>query len=251
LPYLLFLIFMFCSLKASYAQFENVLTQKEAEEKILLLNDYFKMHGDEKIYFNSIYYIVTHELKKEITNFKYSQPHCLEQMIVEFANMYLGALRDNDYPRDPPLPWLDLFTFRGKPTTHLLLGMNAHISYDLPLSLYRISKGAKECSAERIKSDYFELNGFFTKLLPLLNTELKRSYRLMTHQKSLDNGFEEEIVLKIIKAMRREAWESYLEFMSSKNSSEFEELRRNLESKAHAKAVLLKNMNFLVPVAGY
>lgn len=242
---------MFCSLKASYAQFENVLTQKEAEEKILLLNDYFKLHGDEKIYFNSIYSIVTHELKKEVTSPKYSHPHCLEQMIVEFANMYLGALRDNDYPRDPPLPWLDLFTFRGKPTTHLLLGMNAHISYDLPLSLYRISKGTKECSAERIKSDYFELDGFFTKLLPLLNTELKRSYRLMTHQKSLDDGFEEEIVLKIIKTMRREAWKSYLELMGSKNKSELEKLRENLETKAHAKAVLLKNMNFLVPVAGY
>jgi len=250
LKYLLLLLYLLFSLNLSSAQFESIRSEEEAKEKIFWLNDYFRESFDEKIYFNSIYFIVTRELQKERNKSQYSYPHCLERMIVEFANMYLDALSENSHHQSP-LPWQDLFNFEGKPTTHLLLGMNAHISYDLPISLYRISKRMKGCSSDRIKNDYFELNHFFTNLIPHLNRELKETHYFMNQTKSLDFGFEEAIMIKLIKIMRNEAWKSYLKLLSTKNSSEFEISRKNLEKKAHEKAVFIMSLNFFAPQAGY
>nr|WP_275585831.1 DUF5995 family protein [Geodermatophilus sabuli] len=60
---------------------------------------------------------------------------------VDFAGLYLDALaahrRD---PAAPPRPWRQAFGARPDlpPEAHVLLGMNAHINFDLPQSLVRV-----------------------------------------------------------------------------------------------------------------
>ncbi|MFW3169151.1 DUF5995 family protein [Geodermatophilus sp. CPCC 206100] len=60
---------------------------------------------------------------------------------VDFAELYLDALtahrRD---PAAPPRPWRMAFGARRDlpPEAHVLLGMNAHINFDLPQSLVRV-----------------------------------------------------------------------------------------------------------------
>jgi hypothetical protein len=60
---------------------------------------------------------------------------------VDFADLYLDAL--TAYRRDPAaaaLPWRRAFAADPglRPEAHVLLGMNAHINYDLPQSLIRM-----------------------------------------------------------------------------------------------------------------
>jgi hypothetical protein len=60
---------------------------------------------------------------------------------VDFAGLYLDALEA--HRRDPasaPEPWREAFGTRtsARPEAHVLLGMNAHINYDLPQSLVRV-----------------------------------------------------------------------------------------------------------------
>ncbi|RBY88266.1 DUF5995 family protein [Blastococcus sp. TF02A-26] len=60
---------------------------------------------------------------------------------VDFAGLYLDALEA--HRRDPglaPEPWREAFGTRAeaRPEAHVLLGMNAHINFDLPQSLVRV-----------------------------------------------------------------------------------------------------------------
>ena len=65
---------------------------------------------------------------------------------VDFAHLYLDALPA--HRRDPasaPRPWRLAFGARGDlpPEAHVLLGMNAHINYDLPQSLVQMVPAAE------------------------------------------------------------------------------------------------------------
>ncbi|UOY02734.1 DUF5995 family protein [Blastococcus sp. PRF04-17] len=60
---------------------------------------------------------------------------------VDFADLYLDALAAHRAdPLAPPAPWRRAFGARAElpPEAHVLLGMNAHINYDLPQSLVRM-----------------------------------------------------------------------------------------------------------------
>ena len=60
---------------------------------------------------------------------------------VDFAGLYLDALEAHGRdPASPPAPWREAFGAdpATRPEGHVLLGMNAHINYDLPQSLVRV-----------------------------------------------------------------------------------------------------------------
>jgi hypothetical protein len=229
----------------------DIRTEYQARERFSRLNDFFFGTRDEKIYFNGIYFLVTEGLMNERHKSKYRYPECLEAMVVEFANMYLKALKKNQVGLSP-LPWNELFHFKGKPTTHLLLGMNAHISYDLPISIYRVSQRMKQCSAENIKSDYFGLNDFFIDLTPKLNRELKYIDFQLNHTKTFrPEGLKEAIVIELVLTLRDRAWDSFLHLQTAKNQLEYESMKKELESDSHNQALFFKTFNFLLPRVGY
>ena len=63
----------------------------------------------------------------------------VERWDVVFADLYLDALEQWNADRNPPAPWKAAFEAAGDrrvpPLRHVLLGMNAHINYDLPQAL--------------------------------------------------------------------------------------------------------------------
>ncbi len=71
----------------------------------------------------------------------FEEPGWVTTWDVDFAGLYLDALEAHG--RDPasaPEPWREAFGTRAaaRPEAHVLLGMNAHINYDLPQSLVRV-----------------------------------------------------------------------------------------------------------------
>ena len=62
----------------------------------------------------------------------------VERWDVVFAGLYLDALEQWNHQERPPAPWQAAFETTGQrlpPLRHVLLGMNAHINYDLPQAL--------------------------------------------------------------------------------------------------------------------
>jgi hypothetical protein len=85
--------------------------------------------------------------------------------VVDFADRYLHALRGfRDGGPDVPRPWQLAFGAKPDlpPEAHVLLGMNAHINYDLPLSLLAMvppAEFADPFRLDRRRRDHERIDG--------------------------------------------------------------------------------------------
>ena len=102
--------------------------------------------GDERRYFLAVYMRTTAAVKDELehpTLGGFDDPAWTERWDVAFADLYLEALTRWNEDGSAPGPWQIAFETgrsgpRLPPIRHLLLGMNAHINYDLPQALLSV-----------------------------------------------------------------------------------------------------------------
>jgi len=96
--------------------------------------------GDQRRYFHATYQRTTIAVAAEIKRGGFADNEWVERWDVAFADLYLDALEASLAGRVPARPWE--ITFRapaGLPALrHVLLGMNAHINYDLPQALLAV-----------------------------------------------------------------------------------------------------------------
>ncbi len=91
---------------------------------------------DPRLYFLSVYRRMTLAVDGCLQDGFFVDPTWVEAWDVAFADFYLSALQADE----PPGPWVAAFGApRSMPALrHVLLGMNAHINYDLPQSLLAV-----------------------------------------------------------------------------------------------------------------
>jgi hypothetical protein len=96
--------------------------------------------GDQRRYFHATYQRTTIAVAGEIKRGGFADAEWVERWDVAFADLYLEALEASLAGRRPTRPWDIAF---GAPANlpalrHVLLGMNAHINYDLPQALLAV-----------------------------------------------------------------------------------------------------------------
>jgi hypothetical protein len=97
--------------------------------------------ADPARFFLSTYRRTTRAVEHALARRRFEDPAWVSAWLVDFAELYLDALdahrRD---PSSPARPWRLAFGADAglRPEAHVLLGMNAHINYDLPQSLIRM-----------------------------------------------------------------------------------------------------------------
>jgi hypothetical protein len=239
-----FLILTMLFTKSVYAQ--SLRTPNEL--KLVGINQEHLTTNDSRAYFSSIYLIVTKALNYKIKMNHFNNSHCIELMKERFLVMYFDALKKN---YNAASPWKEAFNFDGKPTTHLMLGMNAHITYDLPLSMYFVGKISTSCSPAEMKDDYFSLNDFFINLTPRLNKELKKVANQIGNNKNRLTQAKEAVISGLIVKLRNGAWNSFLELYEAETMQEFKNKAIWIEYNSRKRAIRYKKMNFLLPNAGY
>jgi hypothetical protein len=97
--------------------------------------------GDPARFFLGTYLRTTQAVRAALDDGRFEDPAWVAEWDVDFAGFYLDALEA--YRREPgsaPDPWRRAFGAARSlpPEAHVLLGMNAHINFDLPQSLLRI-----------------------------------------------------------------------------------------------------------------
>jgi hypothetical protein len=95
--------------------------------------------GDQRQHFHATYLRTTRAVAAELQAGGFGDPAWVERWDVVFADLYLDQLDT----ADPPGPWAVAFAAaKDRPDLpalqHVLLGMNAHINYDLPQSLLAV-----------------------------------------------------------------------------------------------------------------
>jgi hypothetical protein len=96
---------------------------------------------DPRRYFHATYQRTTIAVAQELKRGGgFADPEWVERWDVAFAELYLDALEDAMAGREPARPWAIAFGApAGLPALrHVLLGMNAHINYDLPQALVAV-----------------------------------------------------------------------------------------------------------------
>ena len=102
-----------------------------------------RVAGDERQHFLATYMRTTLAVKAEIEQGRFVDDAWTERWDIAFADLYLDALEAWNARGTAPGPWQIAFeganaTPRVPPIRHLLLGMNAHINYDLPQALIQV-----------------------------------------------------------------------------------------------------------------
>ncbi len=100
--------------------------------------------GDPARHFLGTYLRTTQAVGAAIDAGLFEDPEWVTAWDVDFADLYLDALEAHRRdPDSPPAPWREAFGADPamRPEGHLLLGMNAHINFDLPQSLLRVIGG--------------------------------------------------------------------------------------------------------------
>ncbi|HYK69142.1 MAG TPA: DUF5995 family protein [Streptosporangiaceae bacterium] len=109
--------------------------------------------ADPKRIFHATYLRTTIAVAEEIKRpGGFADPEWTERWDVAFADLYLEALEQLQAGEQPSRPWAIAFAARrGLPVlTSLLLGMNAHINYDLPQALLAVITDEEFDDAELI-----------------------------------------------------------------------------------------------------
>jgi hypothetical protein len=96
--------------------------------------------GDKRRYFHATYLRTTIAVAGEISRGGFADAEWVERWDVVFADLYLEALEGDRAGGIPSRPWAAAFGAPAglPPLRHVLLGMNAHINYDLPQALVAV-----------------------------------------------------------------------------------------------------------------
>ena len=113
---------------------------EELIARMAAVGESLKAAGDQRRYFHATYQRTTIAVADRIRAGGFDDPGWVERWDVAFADLYLDALEDGLAGRRPPGPWAVAFGAPADlpPVRHVLLGMNAHINYDLPQALLAV-----------------------------------------------------------------------------------------------------------------
>ena len=137
--------------------------------------------GSPARHFLATYRRVTIAVGEAAAQGRVEDPAWLGRWDVAFAELYLRAL--DTWREDPaavPGPWREAFTAPAdlEPYLHVLLGMNAHINYDMPQSLLQVLSEADRHDAVLMGSrerDHHALDGVIVALVPQESRHLVRA----------------------------------------------------------------------------
>ena len=99
-----------------------------------------RAEGDQRQYFHATYQRTTIAVAAELRRGGFTDTEWVERWDVAFAGLYLDALDASLAGRQPARPWEIAFRAPAgqPPLRHVLLGMNAHVNYDLPQALLAV-----------------------------------------------------------------------------------------------------------------
>jgi hypothetical protein len=183
--------------------------------------------------FNSLYYTITDRIASELSGPRVTEPGFLELLDVEFAKRYFVALKlwGDDEDTMTPEAWEVLFRRgaddRVSRLAAAMLGVNAHINFDLAMALIATWRQLDTGPGDEIHPDYLLINKIFYDQIPGLRRRYSTPWQLDldTLCGKLDDWSQDLLVL----GTRAMAWEQAERVWA---------LRHDAEDYAHAQLVM-------------
>lgn len=157
--------------------------------------------------FAFVYRRTTAKIQEAILEKRFEDNVRMEKFDVIFANRYINAY-DNFKSQQPiSKSWDTAFQVKNQPFTiiqHLMMGMNAHINFDLGLAAAEISPGNK---IDELENDFMLVNQILQEIISEMQDRIAKVSRLMFLLDWIGKNKDEEIINFGIVKSRQFAWE--------------------------------------------
>jgi hypothetical protein len=163
-------------------------------------------------FFLATYLRTTQAVADAVDDGRFEDPAWVEWWDVVFAELYLDALDAyRSSPASAPRPWRIAFSAPrdAPPVLHVLLGMNAHINYDLPQSLIGVispSQFSDPGLIARRERDHARIDGVLAARVAAEDGELRRASAPRRVVDRAMTPLNRRMTLRFLKESRAKVW---------------------------------------------
>ncbi|MCB9080941.1 MAG: hypothetical protein H6555_04440 [Lewinellaceae bacterium] len=208
--------------------------------------DQWASTGDPRATFLRCYALMTNNMLSAIEAGRFQDPAWVKQLLQHFAEYYFQAL--TQYEKDSPeTPVVWRYTFNE--TCHaghhvlqrLLLGINAHINYDLTLCLWDILHNDWFTLSPGIQqqrfADHCLVNTIIAETIDIVqDTVIEVEDPRWSILDDLLGRLDERLLSALITHWRQQVWQQALQLIEAPTSEERQVLRQQLEKHALQRA---------------
>jgi hypothetical protein len=202
--------------------------------------------SDRRAIFLRCYLLMTQNMLKAIEVGEFTDPSWVSTLLDRFADYYFDALNAYEL-NSPATPAVWRLTHRaaGRSETlvlqNLLLGINAHINYDLVLTLVEMlepewRKLALQQREERY-ADHCHVNHIIGQTIDTVQDEVVEDYSpLLDVVDKMMGRIDEWLISRLITDWRDEVWDEAIHMLETADPDERQRLRQQIEEAALKRA---------------
>lgn len=186
-------------------------------ERMLAQIDIWEQNADRRAIFLSCYVQMTQNMLQAIKQGEFHDPTWVGNLVVHFADFYFNALQSYETRAEfLPRPWRTTLDAAQDPSVHvlqhLLLGINAHINYDLCFSIENALRPEWEsldaASRQQRYADHCHINQVIARTIDAVqDTVIERYSPSMDLVDRFMGRLDEQIMIQMIRSWRNEVWE--------------------------------------------
>jgi len=193
--------------KTENPTFQPAATIEEVLRRLELIIEESTANNNKNVYFAWLYRSVTQAVERRVNLGLFEDNARMEHFDIIFANRYLQAYEEFSLYQKCGLSWQLAFETSCKrwPTImqHLLLGMNAHIHFDLGIAAAEVSPGE---AIHGLKADFWMINQILHEKVDEVQDQLARCWPLMSWIDRLGGRKDEAFARFGINTSRGKAW---------------------------------------------
>jgi hypothetical protein len=196
----------------------KVVMKSQVVEQMEQIIRQWESRNDRRAIFLSCYALMTQNMAVAVQSGEFNNPTWVDGLLHHFADYYFNALQA--WEKDPaaaPAVWQLAFRatqdMRVQPVQHLLLGVNAHINYDLTFALEDMLclewKGLSSAERQDRYADHCHVNQIIAQTVDAVQDGVLERYSpRMDIVDKVMGPIDEWAVVKLISHWRDEVWQS-------------------------------------------
>jgi hypothetical protein len=167
----------------------------------------FREQGRRLAFFAALYRAVTLRVRAGIQNGDFEDGERMNRFDTAFANRYFDALEAHIAGAPVPSSWQVAFAAETRPgimiLQQLILGMNAHINFDLPIAAATVAPGA---ALSGLNGDFDAINAILAALIDPVMDAIERFSPFLDVLDRVGGRSDEKLVNFSLVTARSEAW---------------------------------------------
>lgn len=215
---------------------------RPAVDRMAELLAQWEQAGDRRAIFLGCYTMMTRNMLAALDMSRFHDPRWVRALLEHFAAYYFDALAACE-AGDPaaPVVWRRTFAAAGRPKTralqNLLLGVNAHVNYDLTFAVADLLAGEwaglSEPERKLCYEDFCQVNRIIAETVDEVQDEVLERYApAMDLVDKLLGPLDEWIAARMIARWRDEVWQNAVRWLETAGEAERAAVRQKVEQGA-------------------